>query len=95
MCVCGGGGGGGAHSFLPIRMSVVIKSVRTHPKPRGVGGSLLFRVTTVTDIEYRRGRAISAVLCSFSGCLVGKTREKRQSKAYSMTEIASLLAVVS
>ena len=32
-------------------------------------------------------------LCTFSGCLVGKTREKRQSKAYCDTHIASLLAV--
>ena len=31
-------------------------------------------------------------LCTFSGCLAGKTREKRQSR-HNMTQIASLLAV--
>ena len=37
-------------------------------------GSLHFRVTTITSRRMPRGRAIS-------GCLVGKTRVKRQSKA--------------
>ena len=49
-------------------------------------GSLHFSVTTITDHRMPHGRAIRR--CISSGCLMGKTQEKRQRH-----NIAGLLAV--
>ena len=50
-------------------------------------------VTFTCDDHYRSTNAMWARdLCTFSGSLTGKTREKQQSKA-NMTQIANVLAV--
>ena len=58
------------------------------------GGSLHFRVTTITDRRMPRARCAISVLSL--GChksvVMGKTREKQPSR-HNMTQIASLLAV--
>ena len=52
-------------------------------------------VTFLYDDHYRSLNAMWAHdICTFSGCLVGKTRENNEVRHNNMTQIASLIAVV-
>ena len=60
-----------------------------------MGRGLIHEILTfLCDDHYRPPNATWARdLCTFSGCLVGKTREKCDNVRHIMTQTASLLAV--